>query len=86
MSLGLGIGLIALGSLLGLLIVFGAWRSLPDGVAFATLAGCGALVGAGALLVQEHASGVEWAITLLVLGVLTPVHARLVFGPPGSSR
>jgi hypothetical protein len=61
------------------------WRRLPPALAFAILAGCGALAGAGALLVQDRASGAEWALTLLVLGVLTPIHARLVFGKPGPS-
>lgn len=83
---GLGIGLIVAGSLLGLVIALGAWRRLPSWVGVVALAGCGAMVGAGALLVQDGASGVEWALTLAVLGVLTPVHARLVFGAPGPGR
>ena len=83
--MGAGIALVVSGSLLGVLIVFGAWRRLPPVVAFALLAGCGALMGTGALLVQEGASWFEWALTLGVLGVLTPVHARLVFGRPGPS-
>jgi hypothetical protein len=84
-NFGLGVGLIVAGGLLGLLIVFGAWRRLPRALAYGSLAGCGVLVGAGGLLVQEQVSGIEWAITLLVLGALTPVHARLVFGHPGPS-
>jgi hypothetical protein len=83
---GLGAGLIVSGSMLGLLVVFGAWRRLPAALAFGTLVGCGAMVGAGALLVQEDASGADWAVTLVALGVLTPVHARLVFGLPGTRR
>lgn len=83
--MGAGIALIVSGSLMGLLIVFGAWRRLPPVVAFALLAGCGALVGTGALLVQEDVSRLEWALTLGVLGVLTPFQARLVFGRPGPS-
>lgn len=83
MRLGPGIGLIVAGSLLGSLVVFGAWRRLSPAIAMVVLAGSGALVGAGALLVQEEVSGVEWALTLLVLGLLTPIHARLVFGRPG---
>jgi hypothetical protein len=82
-KVGLGVGLIAAGSLLGLLVVFAAWGRVAAAASLAALVGCGALVGAGALLVQDAASGVEWALTLVALSVLTPVHARLVFGPPG---
>jgi hypothetical protein len=83
---GAGIALIAAGAFLGLLIVFGAWRRLPPPVALAALVGCGAMIGAGALLVQDGVSGLEWAITLGVLGVVSPLHAWLVFGPPGQGR
>lgn len=81
--MGAGVALIVAGSLVGLLVVFGGWRRLPAPPALALLAGCGVLVGSGALLVQDGASALEWAITLTTLGVLTPVHARLVFGRPG---
>ena len=81
--MGPGIALVVLGSLLGLLVVFGAWRRLPPAAALALMAGCGGLVGSGALLVQDGASGLEWALTLGVLGALTPLHAWLVFGRPG---
>jgi hypothetical protein len=80
---GWGIALIVSGTLLALLVVFGGWRRLRAPVALSSLAICGAVVGAGALLVQEHASAFEWALTLAALGVFAPVHARLVFGPPG---
>ena len=86
MNVGLGVGLIIAGGLLGLLIAFWGWRRLPQPLAFGSLAGCGAIVGAGALLVQEQASGVEWVVTLLALSVLAPLHTRLVFGRPGSAR
>jgi hypothetical protein len=66
--------------LLSILILFGLWRRLPRSVSLVLLAGCGALVGAGALLVQDRASGAEWAFTLLALAALTPLHASLVFG------
>jgi multisubunit Na+/H+ antiporter MnhG subunit len=80
---GAGIGLIVAGGLLAVLTSFGLWRRLPRAVAFGLLSASGAIVGAGALLVQEEASGAEWAITLVTLGVLAPMHARLLFGRPG---
>jgi hypothetical protein len=81
---GWGIALIVSGTLLALLVVFGGWRRMPAGAAFSILAVTGVIVGAGALLVQGHASAFEWAITLAALGVFAPVHARIVFGPPGT--
>ncbi len=83
--MGPGIALIVCGSLLGLLVAFWGWRRLPAPLAIALLAGCGALVGSGALLVQAEATGFEWALTLAALGILSPMHARLLFGRPGPS-
>jgi hypothetical protein len=80
-----GIALIVAGSLLGLLTMFALWRRLPAPAALVLLAAAGMAIGAGALLVQEGAGAEDWALTLLVLGVLTPLHGRLVFGQPGRS-
>jgi len=83
---GTGIALIVSGSGFGLLVAFVAWKRLPAAIATALLAGCGALAGSGALLVQAEASGFEWALTLGTLAILSPLHARLLFGRPGPSR
>ena len=85
MNDGAGIALIVAGSLLGLLTVFGLWRRLPRAASLILLATAGVALGAGALLVQEGAGPGDWALTLLVLGGLTPLHGRLVFGRPGRS-
>lgn len=85
MNDGVGVALIVSGCILGLLTLFGLWRRLPVPAAFALLAASGAAVGAGALLVQEGAGPGDWALTLSVLGALTPLHGRLVFGRPGRS-
>jgi hypothetical protein len=82
-NVGVGIGLIAAGGLLAILTVLGLRRRLPMAAAFGILAASGAIVGAGALLVQDEVAASEWAITLVALGVLTPLHARLLFGRPG---
>jgi hypothetical protein len=84
-SVGLGIGLVVAGSLLGLATV-GAARRLPAPVWVGLLALAGAAAGAGALAVQDHAGPGDWLLTLVALAALTPLHARLVFGPPGSRR
>lgn len=83
MNEGAGIGLIAGGVLAALVTVFSLWRRVPWAVAFGLLTVAGVAVGTGALLVQEQAGPGEWIITLGALGVLTPVHMRLVFGRPG---
>jgi hypothetical protein len=85
MNAGAGIALIVGGSLLGLFTLFGLWRRLPAPVSLVLLAASGAVIGAGALLVQEGAGPGDWALTLVVLGSLTPLHGRLVFGRPGRS-
>jgi multisubunit Na+/H+ antiporter MnhG subunit len=85
MNAGVGLALIVAGSLLALLTVFGLWRRLPEPAALVVLATAGAIVGAGALLVQYDPGPGDWALTLLVLGVGTPLHGRLVFGAPRRS-
>lgn len=85
MNAGAGVALIVAGSVLGLLTLFVLWRRLSLPVAFVLLAASGAAIGAGALLVQDRAVPGDWALTLFVLGVLTPLHGRLVFGRPGRS-
>jgi hypothetical protein len=62
--------------------VFAFWRRVPFALSLVVLGVCAAAVGAGALLVQDEANAAEWALTLVALGVLTPLHARLVFGRP----
>jgi hypothetical protein len=81
--MGAGVALIVAGSLVGLIVVFVLWRRLAPAVALALLAGCGVAVGAGGLLVQDVVTAAEWTLTLVALGVLAPLHARLVFGLPG---
>jgi 4-hydroxybenzoate polyprenyltransferase len=80
---GVGVATIAVATACGLVIVFFLWRRLPPVTALALMAACGMAIGAGGLLVQEDVGPASWAVALVVLGVLTPVHARLVFGEPG---
>jgi hypothetical protein len=46
-------------------------------------AASGGIVGTGALLVQTEITVADWVVTLLVLGVLTPLHSMMLFGWPG---
>ena len=84
--MGPGIALIVGGGLLALGCVFVAWNRVPLPVSMAILAVCGALVGAGALLVQDEASGVEWALALVAVATFLPLNARLAFGRPDGPR
>lgn len=86
MNVGLGVGLICGGGGLGLLVAFGPPRRLRSAVTAVLLGIAGVAVGAGALLVQDEVSAAEWTITLIVLGVLTPVHGWLVFGRSQPTR
>jgi len=78
-----GIATIVGVSVLGLFTVFVLWHRLPVAAAFAVMAVCGLGLAAGGLLVQDDVGTASWVLALVALGALTPVHAGLVFGPPG---
>ena len=86
MSTGAGVATIVGASALGLLTVFVLWRRLPPAAAFAVIAACGVGLAVGGLLVQDEVGTASWVVAILALGVLAPVHARLVFGPPGRAH
>lgn len=86
MSVGGGTALIVGASALALLAVFRFWRLLPAAAAFGALGVCGALIAVGGLLVQDGPGAWDFVGAIAALGVLMPVHARLVFGPPGAMR
>jgi hypothetical protein len=81
-----GIAVIVAASLAGSITVFTLWRRVPPTVAFAILSLSGMAVAAGGLIVQDDVGASSWVVALVAFAVLTPVHARLVFGPPGPRR
>lgn len=83
---GAGVATIVGASALGLLTVFLVWRRLPAAAAFAVMAVCGVGLAVGGLLVQDDVGTASWVVAVVALGVFTPVHARLVFGPPGRAQ
>jgi hypothetical protein len=85
-STGAGVVTIAGASALGLLTVFVVWRRVPAAAAYALMASCGVGVAVGGLLVQDDVGTASWVVAVVALGVVTPVHARLVFGPPGRAH
>lgn len=67
----------------GLVLVFSLWHRVPAAAAYALAAVCGIAIAAGGLLVQDDVGAPSWVVAMVTLGVLAPVHARLVFGSPG---
>lgn len=86
MSVGAGVALILAGTLVGLLAVFLLWHRIPAALALVVASACGMCLAAGGLLVQEDVGAASWAFAIVLLAILAPVHARLVFGPPGRPR
>jgi hypothetical protein len=82
-SVGAGVALIVGGSVVGILTVFVLWHRIPASLALLAASLCGMCLAAGGLLVQEDVGAASWAFALALLAILAPVHARLVFGPPG---
>lgn len=80
-----GVALIAAAVGLGLVLVFVLWKRVSLVPALSALACLGMVAGAGALLVQEGPALADWVATLGGLAVLTPLHCRFAFGPPGRS-
>lgn len=83
MHRGAGIALIVTGGALACVGMFVLWHRVASSLAVGFVAFGGAVVGTGALLVQEDVSTASWVVTLVAFIVLTPMHARLVFGPAG---
>jgi hypothetical protein len=50
------------------------------------LAAGGAVVGLGAIGLQDHPTAVEWILTPLLLGALGVLHDRLLFAGEGPRR
>ena len=86
MSTAAGVATIVGASALGLLTVFVLWRRLPAAASFAVIGACGVGLAVGGLLVQDDVGTASWVVAVVALGVLAPVHARLVFGPPGRAH
>jgi hypothetical protein len=85
-SVGAGVALIVAGTVVGLLTVFLLWHRIPAALALVVASACGMCLAAGGLLVQEDVGPASWVFALALLAILAPVHARLVFGPPGRRR
>ena len=73
----LGFALIVLGALAAIVLAV-IWRRLEMRIAIVASALAGAIVGAGALLVQDEGDAAEWIVTLVGFGVLAPLHTHLV--------
>ena len=83
MSDALGVVSIVAGAALGLLVGLVGWPRLNAPAALGLMVVVGLLIGAGALIVQADVSSAEWIVGVVVLGALSAVHARFLFGRPG---
>lgn len=81
----MAVGLIVVGAGLGLVVGIGLWRRVPAWAAFSAVSVLGAVVGTGALLLQEDPGVADWLVVLGLLVAFTPLHCRYVFGVPGRS-
>lgn len=86
MTVALGATLVVVGVALSLLVAARLQRSLRPALSTAIQVPCGFVVAAGALLVQDAADPGSWVIAMGLLGAFAPLHARFVFGPPGTPR
>jgi hypothetical protein len=66
--------------------MFGLRAPVTGTVRTIVLAVGGALVGLGAIGLQQDASAAEWVLTPPVLGALSVLHARLLFAGEGPGR
>jgi hypothetical protein len=85
-STGAGVATIVGASALGLLTAFVLWRRLPPPAAYTVIAASGVGLAVGGLRLQDDVGTASWVVAVVALGVLAPVHARLVFGPPGRAH
>lgn len=83
MNVGCGVGLLLGGAAIGLTTALLLWKRLPAIVPVVMMAAAGLLIGAGALLVQRSVGAADWAVTLTLMGILSPLHCRVLFGRPG---
>lgn len=82
-STGAGVATIVGASVLGLLTVIVLWHRVSAVLAYALTTVWGIGLAVGGLLVQDDVGVASWVLAVAVLGAIGPVHARLVFGPPG---
>jgi hypothetical protein len=77
------VGLVVLGVVVGLGVSFLLRTRFPAPAVVVLLAGAGAVIGWGGMLLQPDPSGLQAAFAIASLAVLVPVHVRVVFGPFG---
>jgi hypothetical protein len=72
--------LVASASAVALLTALVLRSRLPALAVLAVLTACGLALGGGAILVQDHVSPTNAAVTLTLVTVLVPAHVRVVLG------
>jgi hypothetical protein len=77
---------IGIGAVIVIAATFALRSTVPGPVRAVGIAAGAAVVGVGAIGLQDHASTVEWVLTPLVLGALALLHDRLLFAGDGPGR
>jgi hypothetical protein len=80
-----GILLIVGGALGVLATAFLLRRLLPAPGVFLLVAAFSVTLTAGALVVQDHVTTADWVVALIAMGLLGPLHVRVLLGPFGPS-
>ncbi|HYH28090.1 MAG TPA: hypothetical protein VEA19_04835 [Actinomycetota bacterium] len=79
----MGVVWIISGAVMGLIVAFALRPRSPGALVVALLAGSGAAVAWGGLLLQADPTVAEQTVAIATLAVLFPIHARIVLGPFG---
>ena len=80
---GWGIALLVAGGVVGLATALLLRTRVKAALVATILVLCGAAVGVGAALVQDHVSITNWVVTVALATILIPAHVRVVLGPFG---
>jgi hypothetical protein len=80
---GLGLALTTTATIAALVVVLTLWRRVAPGIALALVGALSAAGGVGVLLLQDDPGPADWVVAPAVLAAFTPLHCRMVFGPPG---
>jgi hypothetical protein len=84
-ELAVGVTLVSGAGAAALLLAFFGRNRLSRGFVFFVLALCGAGIGLGIGLVLGEETVPQLVAAVILLSVLTPFHARVVFGPFGQT-
>ena len=72
---------IAASAIIALAAAFGLRTRAPAALSLGIVSVAGAALAVGGLLFLDDPSAAEWALAVIGMAILAPVHARIVLGP-----